>query len=172
MGPCDSASLWHAEYFEHANTLRGQLITTARITRGQQRASSSWHARLGGRDACCPNDRLALAPTQPPSPTVHNEPANPTRNRKGDLIIGDVDDYLARVQCPRCGALSRHPCEAVRPGAYLVGYHRERGYRPRELLDLGYIKYTLVNESTQQPLFLWRRRTQRPIIRSGYRLSD
>jgi hypothetical protein len=60
----------------------------------------------------------------------------------------------------------------VRPGAYLVGYHRERGYRLRELLDLGYIKYTLVNESTQQPLFLWRRRTQRPIIRNGYRLSD
>lgn len=99
-------------------------------------------------------------------------PANPTCNRKGDPIIGDVDDYRARDQCPRCGALSRQPCEAVRPGASLVGYHRERGYRQGELLKLGYIKYTLVNESTQHRLFLWRRRTQRPIIRDGYRLSD
>ena len=41
-----------------------------------------------------------------------------------------------------------------------------------ELLNLGYIKYTLVNESTQHRLSLWRRRTQRPIIRDGYRLSD
>ena len=60
----------------------------------------------------------------------------------------------------------------MRPGASLIGYHRERSYRQRELLKLGYIKYTLVNESTQHPLFLWRRRTQRPIIRDGYRLSD
>jgi hypothetical protein len=60
----------------------------------------------------------------------------------------------------------------VRPGASLVGYHRERGYGQRELLDRGYIKYALLNESTQLPLFLWRRRTQRPIVREGYRLSD
>ncbi|MGD2214784.1 MULTISPECIES: zinc finger domain-containing protein [Mycobacteriaceae] len=83
-----------------------------------------------------------------------------------------MDDGRASVQCPRCGAPSRRPCETVRPGASLVGYHRERGYRHDELLDLGYIKYTLVNESTQHPLFLWRRRTQRPIIRDGYRQSD
>ncbi len=100
---------------------------------------------------------------------MHNKPANPTRNRKGDLIIGDIDDHRARVQCPRCGAQSRHPCETVRPGASLLGYHRERGYRHGELLKLGYIKYTLVNESTQRPLVLWRRGTQRPIIRDGYR---
>jgi hypothetical protein len=45
MGPYYSASRWHAEYFEHANTIPAQLITTARIARGQQRASkfqSDW----------------------------------------------------------------------------------------------------------------------------------
>jgi hypothetical protein len=36
MGRCDSAWRWHAEYFELANTLRGQLVATTRIARGQQ----------------------------------------------------------------------------------------------------------------------------------------
>jgi hypothetical protein len=87
---------------------------------------------------------------------------------RGQLIVGDRPDHLARFQCPRCGAATRQPCEALRPGPLLIGYHRERGYRQHELLDLGYIKYTLVNESTQRPLFLWRRPTQRPVIRDGY----
>lgn len=94
-------------------------------------------------------------------------------NRKGDLIIGGINDNRALVQCPRCGAQSGQPCESVRAGSSsLVGYHPERGYRPGQLLELGYIKYTLVNESTRHPLFLWRRRTQRPVIRDGYRTSD
>ena len=40
--------------------------------------------------------------------------------------------------------------------ASLVGYHRERGYRQDEVLHMGFIAYTLVNESTQHPLLLWR----------------
>jgi hypothetical protein len=101
---------------------------------------------------------------------VHNLPASRARiGEKDELIIGDRDDYLARFQCPRCGADSRQPCEALRPGPRLVGYHRERGYSQHELLDLGYIKYALVNESTRRPLVLWRRPTQRPAIRDGYR---
>jgi hypothetical protein len=105
-----------------------------------------------------------------PSSTVRNVPAGRTSigERKGELIIADLHDPRARFQCPRCGAASRQPCEALRPGPRLVGYHRERGYRQHELLGLGYIKYTLVNESTQRPLFLWRRPTQRPVIRDGY----
>jgi hypothetical protein len=91
-----------------------------------------------------------------------------TVGERGELIIGDRDDHLARFQCPRCGAASRQPCEALRPGPRLAGYHRERGYRQHDLLDLGYLKYTLINESTQRPLFLWRRPTQRPVIRDGY----
>lgn len=84
-------------------------------------------------------------------------------------IIRDLDDHRAAVQCPRCDAQCRQPCETVRPGARLAGYHRERGYRQDTLLAFGYIKYMLVNESTQRSLVLWRRRTQRPIIRDGYR---
>lgn len=100
---------------------------------------------------------------------MHNSPARRTGiGERGQLIIGDLHDHLARLQCPRCGAASRQPCEALRPGPLLVGYHRERGYGQRQLLELGYIKYTLVNESTQRPLFLWRRPTQRPVIRDGY----
>jgi hypothetical protein len=100
---------------------------------------------------------------------VHNSPDSRTSiDERGELIIGDLHDHLARFQCPRCGAASRQPCEALRPGPLLVGYHRERSYRQHELLALGYIKYTLVNESTQHPLFLWRRPTQRPVIRDGY----
>lgn len=107
---------------------------------------------------------------------MHNSPARRTGiGKRGELIISDLNDLLARFQCPCCGAASRQPCEALRPCPRLVGYHRERGYRHHELLDLGYLKdtlvnlkYTLVNESTQRPLFLWRRPTQRPVIRDGY----
>jgi hypothetical protein len=104
-----------------------------------------------------------------PPPTAHNLPARRTSlGERGELIIGDLHDHLARFQCPRCGAASRQPCEALRPGPRLAGYHRERGYRQHDLLDLGYLKYALINESTQRPLFLWRRPTQRPVIRDGY----
>jgi len=53
--------------------------------------------------------------------------------------------------CPRirkCGFFT--PPEVL---ASLVGYHRERGYRQDEVLDMGYIKYTLVNESTQHHFY-------------------
>ncbi|KAB7756802.1 zinc finger domain-containing protein [Mycolicibacterium mucogenicum] len=100
---------------------------------------------------------------------MHNLPAGRTTiGQRGDLIISDGHDHWARFQCPRCGAASRQPCEALRPGPRLAGYHRERAYGQRELLDLGYLKYTLINESTRRSLVLWRRPTQRPVIRDGY----
>src|ERR1700737_4251744 len=51
-----------------------------------------------------------------PAITVHNSPARRTSiGERGQLIIGDGPDHLARSQCPRCGAATRQPCEALRP---------------------------------------------------------
>ena len=78
-------------------------------------------------------------------------------------------DTRAGAQCPRCGAPKGHLCQTLRHGATIVGYHHERGCSPVELLALGYLKYTLVEASGRYPLFLWRRRSQRAIVRDGYR---
>jgi hypothetical protein len=56
-----------------------------------------------------------------PSSTVHDLPARRTSiGERGELIIGDGHDHLARFQCPRCGAASRQPCEALGPGPRLA----------------------------------------------------
>ena len=115
--------------------------------------------------------RSALAPVQiaqrRQSPCATRPPTAATAGKEHQ-IIDDIDDYRASFQCPRCGAPRREPCQTLRPGAHIRGYHHERRYRHRELVDRGYIKYTLINDNTRHPLFLWRRPTQRPIIRDGY----
>ena len=80
-----------------------------------------------------------------------------------------LDDTPASVQCPRCGAPSGAPCASLRDaGTPLAGNHPERGRSQPELLAGGYLKYALVDD-TGRPLFLWRRRTQRAIVRDRHR---
>ena len=118
--------------------------------------------------------RSAPAPVQAAqrlqSPCATRPPTAATAGKEHQ-IIDDLDDYRASFQCPRCGAPSRvspRTLPNAAPRSHIRGYHHERRYRHRELLDRGYIKYTLINDNTQHPLFLWRRPTQRPIIRNGY----
>lgn len=74
---------------------------------------------------------------------------------------------VAIVACPRCGASLGQPCHSVTVGNVPISKcHRERGRSHLELLADGYVTYALVDDSSRRPVILWRRRTQRPIIRA------
>ena len=47
----------------------------------------------------------------------------------------------------------------------IVKWHRERGRNQLELLTQGYLKYAVVDDSGRL-LILWRRRTQRAVVRA------
>lgn len=116
------------------------------------------------RDALPFNDQL---PTLDP----------PTRSRGGDISRRlPSEDRGCRTRGYQ-RLLRRAGDHRSVPGARVDGSRVRGGIRrgegqgeaPHMVRDWrGYIKYTLVNESTQRPLFLWRRRTQRPIVRDGY----
>jgi hypothetical protein len=84
--------------------------------------------------------------------------------------VARTSEGVAIAGCLRCGASPGQPCHSVTVGNVPISKCRgERGRSNLELLTDGYVKCTLVDDSRRRPLTLWRRRTQRPIIRTPLR---
>ncbi len=77
-----------------------------------------------------------------------------------------------RFHCPRCGAQPNEACELIGNHAHatILRPHPERGMRPWQLVQAGYLQYVLVDVDGFK-LHLWRLPTQRPVTWDGWRIE-